>query len=168
MVVYCLSLKNDDSTTIEKPPNHCLFNSMIPVFSPVLQHCLDAQNTKPVATSSAPIFNISVGDAVLNLFHPQLAIPEPLTPQLAAVPLNQNKMLLNPACDLGHDMSIAEFCEFFGLQHTVLQKLKKNAYDFAHNLCFIALGNSAQMGFKLGENAALQDPVERWSLPCIM
>ena len=140
----------------------------MPVLSPVLQHHLDAQNTKPVATSSAPIFNISFDDAVLDLFWPWPAIPEPLTPQLAAVPLNQNKMLLNPACDLSHDMPIVEFCEFFGLQHTVLQKLEENTYDFAHKLHFIALDSSTQMGFKLGEKAAFQDAVEHWSLPHIV
>jgi hypothetical protein len=63
-----------------------------------------------------------VGDVVLDLFWLQPAIPEPLAPQLAAIPLNQNKMLLNPAHNLGPDMPFSQFCESFGLQGTYCRK----------------------------------------------
>jgi hypothetical protein len=87
---------------------------------------------------------------------------------MPAVPLNQSKMLLDPACDLGPDMPISQFCESFGLQHTVLEKLEENAYDFARNLRFIALNDLTEMGFKLGKKAALQDAVECWSVSRII
>ena len=61
-------------------------------------------------------------------------------------------------------MSISDFCTSFGLQASILKKLDSNAYDFARNLRFISLDNLTEMGFKLGERAALQDAVERWSL----
>jgi hypothetical protein len=81
---------------------------------------------------------------------------------------NVNKMLLDPTRDIGAGMPIAEFCNSFSLQHTVLEKLVKNAYDFARNLRFITLDNLTEMGFKLGEKAALQDAVERWSVLRVM
>ena len=65
-------------------------------------------------------------------------------------------------------MSISDFCTSFGLQASILKKLDSNAYDFARNLRFISLDNLTEMGFKLGERAALQDAVERWSIPCIV
>jgi hypothetical protein len=131
--------------------------------SPVLQRRLDAQNAKESApTSSAPVFNISVGEKVLDLFRPAAtaatAVPDvPIPPS--------NKMLLNPAYNVGPDMPISEFCNTFGLQASVLEKLEENAYDFARNLHFITLDNLTEMGFKFGQKAALQDAVERWSVP---
>ncbi|KAF8968729.1 hypothetical protein BDZ97DRAFT_1755027 [Flammula alnicola] len=159
-------LKNDDSSTVEKPPNHRLFDPETPSRSPVLQRRLDAQNAKGSATSSVPVFNISVGDGILDLFRPaRAAVPDAPAPQMLAGPAHVNKMLLNPACDVGPDMPIAQFCDSFGLQRSVLEKLEENAYDFARNLRFITLDNLTEMSFKLGEKAALQDAVERWSVP---
>jgi hypothetical protein len=126
------------------------------------------QNAKsaPASTPSAPVFNISVGDAVLDLLRPRpAAIEHPQAePPALAIPSNQNKMLLGPARILGLDMSIEKFCESFGLQPSIRAKLEDNAYDYARNLRFITLNDLTEMGFKLGEKAALQDAVERWSL----
>ena len=155
---------------IEKPPNHRLFDRQA-TLSPVLTRCAEAQNAKVAATSAAPIFNISVGDGVLDLFRPaRVAAPEvpAAAPQIFTGHSNVNKMLLNPTRDIGADMPIAEFCISFGIQHTVLEKLVENAYDFARNLHFITLYNLTEMGFKLGEKAALQDAVERWSVLRVM
>ena len=77
-------------------------------------------------------------------------------------------MLLSSTHDVGLDMTISQFCETFGLQPSILGKLEENAYDFARNLRFITLDNLTDMGFKLGEKAALQDAVERWSVPHIV
>ncbi|KIK01240.1 hypothetical protein K443DRAFT_7073 [Laccaria amethystina LaAM-08-1] len=84
---------------------------------------------------------------------------------MLAVPPSVNKMLLKPTSSVGHDMPIGEFCTSFGLQPSILAKLEDNAYDYARNLRFITLDNLTEMGFKLGEKAALQDAVERWSIP---
>ena len=87
---------------------------------------------------------------------------------MLAVPPSANKMLLKPTSGVGRDMPIAKFCTLFGLQLSILAKLKENAYDYAHNLCFITFYNLTEMGFKLGEKAALQDAVERWSVLVIL
>jgi hypothetical protein len=122
---------------------------------------------KSAPTSSSPVFNISVGDAVLDLFRPRPAIVDHPEHPALAVPSNagQGKMLLGPARALGLDMPIAQFCDFYGLQPSIREKLEENAYDFARNLRFIALNDLTEMGFKLGEKAALQDAIERWSVP---
>ena len=86
---------------------------------------------------------------------------------LAGPPI-ANNMLLKPTSDIGPDMPISDFCTSFGLQASILEKLDSNAYDFARNLRFISLDNLTEMGFKLGERAALQDAVERWSIPRIV
>lgn len=121
----------------------------------------------PASAPSAPIFNISVGDAVLDLLRPRPANAEhpQAEPPALAVPSNQGKMLLGAARVLGPDMSINQFCESFGLQPSIRAKLEDNAYDYARNLRFITLNDLTEMGFKLGEKAALQDAVERWSVP---
>jgi hypothetical protein len=117
--------------------------------------------------SAAPVFNISVGDGVLDLFRPaRAAAPEAPAPQILAGFTNVHKMLLNPTHDIGADMPIAEFRNSFGLQGAILKKLVENAYDFARNLRFITLDNLTEIGFKLREKAALQDAVEHWSVLC--
>ena len=87
---------------------------------------------------------------------------------MLAVPPSANKMLLKPTSGVGRDMPIAEFCTSFRLQPSILAKLEENAYDYTHNLRFITLDNLTEMGFKLGEKAALQDAVECWSVPVIL
>ncbi|KAF8815024.1 hypothetical protein BYT27DRAFT_7080856 [Phlegmacium glaucopus] len=158
-------LKNDDSATVEKPPNHRLFDPKSAPLSPVLQRRLESQNAKSADAPSAPVFNISVGNAVLDLLQPRPAIVAHPEPPMLAIPSTQGKMLLDPARILGPDMPIGQFCDSFGLQPGIRAKLEANAYDYAQNLCFIALNDLTEMEFKLGEKAALQDAVERWSVP---
>jgi hypothetical protein len=73
-------------------------------------------------------------------------------------------MLLNPAFDIGADMSITQFCESYGLQPEIHKKLDENGYDYARNLRFVTLDNLTEMGFKFGERATLQDAIERWAV----
>jgi len=87
---------------------------------------------------------------------------------MLAVPPPVNNMLLRTTSGIGPDMPIVEFCTLFGLQPSILVKLEENAYDYACNLRFITLDNLTEMGFKLGEKAALQDAVEHWSVPLIL
>lgn len=107
---------------------------------------------------------------MLDLFRPRAAVPEaPVAAhQIPAGFSNNQLMLIKPGFDVGPDMSIAEFCDFFALQPSILQKLTDNAYDFARNLRFIMLANLDDMGFKLGEKAALLDAIEKWSIPRAM
>lgn len=173
-----LQLKKDDSATIDKPPtgNHRLFDPEAVPRSPVLQRRLasGAQNTGG-GPAPAPVFNITVGDGLVDLFRPARApvldapaVPAAPAPQTPAGPSSTNKMLLSPTCNIGRDMPISEFCNSFGLHPSVLEKLEENAYDFARNLRFITLDNLTEMGFKLGQRAALQDAVERWSVPRVV
>ncbi len=73
-------------------------------------------------------------------------------------------MLVNPLFDIGANMSFAQFCNNYGLQPAILKKLDENGYNYARNLHFIMLDNLTEMGFKLGEKAALQNTVERWAV----
>ena len=122
-----------------------------------------ANATQPAA---APVFNISVGDGVLDLFCPRapvldapVPVPIPVTAS-HAVP-----MVLSPARDIGPDISITEFCTLYGLQPSVQKKLEDNAYGHARLLRFVSLDNLGEMEFKLGEHVALLDAVEHWSVP---
>ena len=107
-------LKEDESASVDKPPHHRLFDPV--TRSPVLQCCLDAQNAKGPVTSSAPVFNITVGDGLIDLLRPaRPAPPDAFAPQMLAGPSIANNMLLKPTNDIGPDMSISDFCTSFGL-----------------------------------------------------
>lgn len=138
--------------------------------SPIVQCCLDAQKVKesavqePSTVPLASVFNFTVSDNLVDLLHPACPAPASAPPMLTA-PSTVDKMPLKASQCIGPDMLIAEFCTLFGLHASILTKLKENGYDFACNLCFITVENLAEMGFKLGERAALLDAVEQWSVP---
>ena len=111
---------------------------------------------------AAPVFNIALSDGMLDLFRGRASASAPSTQ--SAGPSNE-PMLIKSGFEVGPDMSIAEFCTSFKLQPSILQKLVDNAYDFARNLRFVTLANLNDMGFKLGERAALLDAIEKWSVP---
>jgi hypothetical protein len=150
--------------TLIKPPNNRLFDSTLRV-SPIVQRRMNDQAVNANATLpvSAPVFNISVGDGVLDLFRPRIPVQD--TPAPALPPVATHAMVLSPARDIGQDRSIAEFCALYGLQPSIQKKLEDNAYDHARLLRFVSLNNLGEMEFKLGERAALLDAIERWSLP---
>ena len=151
------------------PPNHALFDAKSAPLSLILQRRLELQNSKlaPASAFLAPVFNISADEAALDLLRPCPAIEHPEHPEppalQVAVPSNQGKMLLDPI--LGPDISIDQLCESFSLQPSIRARLEVNGYYYARNLCFVTLNDLTEMGFKLGENASLQDAVERWSVP---
>lgn len=84
---------------------------------------------------------------------------------MPVLPATMSQMVLSPARNVGPDISIAEFCALYSLQPSVQKKLDENSYDHARLLRFVSLDNLGEMGFKLGERAALLDAVERWSVP---
>lgn len=167
-----LQLKGDDSATLEKPPNHRLFDPEQTQQSPVLQRRLDAQNTK--ATTSSTVlaansiqFSDNAIDMIRSFFRPTTAPPAQILPgpiQATVALPNATNMLLNPARDAGPDMPMARFCEHFDIPETAHQKLQQNAYGHARLLRFITLDLLATMNFLPGEIASLQDAVERWSV----
>ena len=132
----------------------------------MLQRRLDAQNAKatvPTSSSSALEGTIDIIRALM-VQRPASDAPARVIEAPSASIQPSSATLVNPLFDIGADMSIAQFCNNYGLQPAVLKKLDENGYDYARNLRFITLDNLTEMGFKLGEKAALQDAVERWAV----
>jgi len=153
---------------LEKPPNHHLFDPEPARVSPVLQRRLDVQNAKatPAVSSSSALEGTIDIIRALMVQRPAAASDAlaPVTEAPSTSMLPSSATLVNRLFDIGADMSIAQFCNDYGLQPAVLKKLDENGYDYARNLRFITLENLTEMGFKLGEKAALQDAVERWAV----
>jgi hypothetical protein len=137
--------------------------------SPVLQRRLDAQNAK-AAPNSAPVFNFTIGNEVVELFRPP-APPQaivPPNPALPHVPVTYDlacPTLLHPSRMPGDDMPLAQFCAQYDLGPNVLNKLTENFYTQARILRFVTIDELKEMKFRLGEIAALRDAVEVWSVP---
>jgi hypothetical protein len=91
-----------------------------------------AAKANAAPTVSAPVFNISVGDGVLDLFCPRVSIqdapPPALWPPLPVTTSHEVPIVLLPAHDIGPDISIKEFCTLYGLQPSVQKKLEDNEY----------------------------------------
>jgi hypothetical protein len=149
-------LKGEDIATLEKPPNHKLFNEQ--QISPVLQRRIDA--SKNALAPPAPVVNISLGKEISGLFHPvQSSSPAPgpsHTPD--------HGHLLPPSHAPGRDMPISEFCDLYSLGPDILEKFASHLYKDARVLRFVTLADLKEMGFCLGEIAGLRDAVESWSV----
>ncbi|KIK96302.1 hypothetical protein PAXRUDRAFT_772466 [Paxillus rubicundulus Ve08.2h10] len=68
-----------EHTTLQKPPNHCLFGAVNQdggitqeKLSPVLQHCLNNLESKNTSHSSALVINLSLSNNILGLAASQL------------------------------------------------------------------------------------------------
>jgi hypothetical protein len=169
-------LKGEECASLQKPPNHKLFDGP-PQLSPVLQRRLDAQNAKSNAPNapSAPVFNFTIGNELVDLFRPSRPAPapqHPLAPQPvpAAPPAPtaydlQCPTLLHPSRSPGIDMPLTEFCMVYDLGPSLLEKFHDNSYKDARVLRFVTIAELKEMNFRLGEIAALRDAVERWSVP---
>jgi hypothetical protein len=162
-------LKGEAHATLEKPPNHKLFDGSQQL-SPVLQRRLDAQNAKSNAPNapSAPVFNFTIGNELVDLFRPSRPAPAPqhapAAPLAPAYDL-QCPTLLHSSRSPGIDMPLTEFCMVYDLGPGLLEKFHDNSYKDARVLRFVTIADLKEMKFQLGEIAALRDAVERWSVP---
>lgn len=159
-----MQLKGDGIATVVKPPHHKLFDSRASAISPVLQRWLDTQNTK--SSPSAPVFNFTIGNEVVDFFRPQVPVITAMPLAVAPAPSDPTcTSLLHPSCMQGMDMPLNEFCAKYDLGNAIHAKFAQNAYKEARFLRFVTIPELKEMGFQLGEIAALRDAVERWSLP---
>jgi hypothetical protein len=159
-----LQLKDDDSATLLKPPNHKLFDPTNSV-SPIIQ-CRKAALAAQNAVAPAPA---APAPPVIN-FHGAFDFLRPLLPQPPAAPINpapsiQFSPTLLPSTRLaGPDMPLETFCTTNGLSHKIIEKFTANDYLHARYLRFILIVELEAMGFTRGEIAALRDAVETWSV----
>lgn len=148
-------MKGEEAATLETPPNHKLFNKRH--ISPVLQRRLDAsKNVSP----STPIVNISLGKEISDLFRPIVPSPSVVTSTLGPSHTPNHEShdsyhLLPPSCAPGRDMPISEFCDLYALGPNILEKFTLHMYKDARLLRFVTLADLKEIGFRLGEIAAL-------------
>ncbi|KAG0701706.1 hypothetical protein DFH29DRAFT_875725 [Suillus ampliporus] len=135
---------------------------------PVLQQWIDAQNAK-VSSTPAPVFNFTIRNEILGLFRPEGSMASTI-PAAAASNTPSDPActtLLHPSCTQGRDIPLNMFCVEYDLGDNIRSKLINNAYKEAQFLCFITIAELKEMGFQLGEIAAICDAVERWSVSCV-
>ncbi|KAG6894152.1 hypothetical protein C0992_007302 [Termitomyces sp. T32_za158] len=147
---------DDDLATIEKPPNHHLFDEYTSTpslnGSPLLQRRL--QSMKNTQTSALmPIIHLHMpsGGSHAN----------PLASASPPIQTDSGKLMLNP--QLGPDLKIKDFCQMYDLSDAILDKLKDNGYQRARTFKHITRAELLEMGFKHGEIATLKDAVDDWA-----
>ncbi|KAG6834674.1 hypothetical protein H0H93_008104 [Arthromyces matolae] len=153
-------LKHDDElATVEKPPNHHIFNDLPKhargANSPLLQRRLQNIKTTSEPTSTMPVFHIHIpgsGGGTGSSSSPSRA-PEPTSVSEKLVPHG----------NIGPDMSIEEFCISYDIHGTVLDRLKDNGYYRSKALKYITELQLKEMGFKHGDIASLREAAEAWS-----
>ena len=165
-------MKGEEHATLEKLPNHKLFADKS-ILSPVLQRRKDAAAKNSGSTAAPPVFNITIGKDITDLFragplhapnanHAAQANSGPVSADLA---IQKSLTLLPPSRNPGIDMPLADFCRLYDLSPGIFQKLTDNDYKAARFLRFLTFPELKEMGFKLGEIAGLHDTVELWSVP---
>ncbi|KAF8173627.1 hypothetical protein BJ912DRAFT_802205, partial [Pholiota molesta] len=159
-------LKDDDSATLQKPPNHKLFDMKRTALSPALQRRLDNQNQKNTPLAQAPpppsVINFNVSKDIADLFRHGSTAPAPPGPAPLPAPLAANYVpadcpfLLAPARSPGLDMPLSAFCILYELGDAILKRLEDNCFTKSSALRFITIQELKDMGFRLGEIAALR------------
>jgi len=159
-----LKLKGNEHASLQRPPNHKLFDTTAKPISTVLQRRMAAQNSP--SGSSAPIFNFTLGNEIINILCPPA--PQPVV-ALVLPPANITPnyepscpLLLHHSCVAWQDMPLSEFCTKYGLGLHTLQKFEDSYYTDACVLQFVTIDELKQMEFHLGEIAGLRDVVELW------
>jgi hypothetical protein len=152
--------KEASKATIDKPPNHRLFDPK--AISPVLQRRLDAQaKTATGPASSTPVVNVTFGNEFAGLFKPNHTAPNA---EIGPAPASTSS-LIPPSCKPGEDMSIVAFCILYQLDDSIAMKFASHSFKEARLLRYVTFSDLKEMEFKFGEIAALRDAVERWSIP---
>lgn len=163
--------KNDNDpscATVDKPPNHRLFDAKKSSLSPVLQRHLDMQSKASASTqASAPIFNFTIGNELTSLFRPQVPLPVPPTIQSVSAPFEENGLLIPSGHATGPDMPIICFCLAYQLDDSIAEKFVSHSLKEARLLWFVRFADLKEMGFKFREIAALRDAIKKWSIPAV-
>ena len=171
-------MKGDEHATLERPPNHRLFDAEHIAMSPVLKRRLEAQKAATVAAApvAAPVFNFTIGNDLVELLCPAMCdrVQDPPSYRAVDVPANlapvpapynlQHPTLLQHSRIAGPDMTIREFCTLYDLTDAVHDKFTSNSYMHARMLHFLTVDETKEMKFLLGEVAALWDALDRWSV----
>jgi len=90
-------MKGEDFATIQKPPNHKLFDMNNKNISPVLQHRM-ANQAQSKAAPLAPVFNISLGNDFVNILRPPTAAAaQAITAGPSLHAENSSYLLLHPS-----------------------------------------------------------------------
>ncbi|KAG1883120.1 hypothetical protein F4604DRAFT_1921024 [Suillus subluteus] len=127
--------KEASNATIDKPPNHRLFD--LKAISPVLQHRLDTQaKTVTEPASSTPVVNVTFGNEFASLFKLNHTAPNTTTSEIGPAPISTSSLIL-PLHKPGNDMSIVAFCALYQLDDSIAAKFASHSFKEAHLLHYV-------------------------------
>jgi hypothetical protein len=162
-------LKDDGTATIEKPPNHKLFDALsatnLAPLSPLQLRRLQAQKENSPAPITPQIHNhISFPDNLFGLLQTR-PVAEPVPSAAALNPRPPLVAMLIPnRHEPGLTCTIEDFCARYELDNTILTKLKDNGYSRMHTFKYIEISELQDMGFKPGEIVELKEAVRLWAV----
>jgi hypothetical protein len=166
--IYSLDMsqnKDDAQANLETPPNHTKFN-VLPGqkgnVAPLLQRRL-AERAQ-AATQSGPVINFNIPPELLAVFRPAAnnATPQPAVPGSHAKAEHPQDILIPDDAQHGLTLSLDEFCNNYSLSGDIRAKLSENGYTGTETICYILVPDLKEMGFKLGEIAAMRAAMKRW------
>ncbi|KAA1466967.1 hypothetical protein DENSPDRAFT_62970 [Dentipellis sp. KUC8613] len=103
----------------------------------------------------------------MSLFRPTAGATVPSDTGAATPRVSENldsPYLLPTTRAPGPDSSLSDFCKAFDLGNTILERFNNNGFKNARSLKFVKISELKELGFLLGEIAALRDAVETWSV----
>jgi hypothetical protein len=152
------------SATLQKPPNHQLFNAVSPMFlaekSPLMQARLkNIARDNPLVQPQpiAPVINVHMPNDLFQPHQYPALVPGPPVPAMsnALIPAMAH---LTP----DNNMSIDDFCSTYKLSDSILQCLRENRFTQSHAFRHIQVDDLKAMGLVLGEIADVREAVLKW------
>ncbi|KAJ7265185.1 hypothetical protein C8J57DRAFT_1069506 [Mycena rebaudengoi] len=147
--------KGPEYATIDKPPNHHLFNKLSPVTlaaqSPLLQRRLELK--EKANTSMVLQVNINLPPDLLSFMRP---------PTATAAPDNSTPTLIPPSKLAGPNMTIQAFCATYHLDDEIRDLFLQHRFKSTDAFAYTELSELKGMGFKVGEIAELKAAINSW------
>ncbi|KAF7969545.1 hypothetical protein HWV62_26945 [Athelia sp. TMB] len=164
---WAMAMMRGDGTLVteDAPPNNSIFDSMNSGrINPLLAKRKADQLNASSGSSSAPVFNFSLGEGATDLL--RSFIPNQnrssFNQAITAPTQHEDQPLLTISNRLGPDMTVSDFCKSYQLSATIEKKLTDEGYTHARMLRFATVRELKEMSFRNGEIACLKDAVERW------
>ena len=130
--------------------------------------CHLAERAQPGNQPAGPVINFNIPPELLTAFCPpdDNIHPSRSTPIIAAAPHSEGETpqdsLIPHGVQYGPTLSLHQFCHDYNLSDNILAKLSDNGYTGTETVCYVLISELKEMGFKLGEIAAMRAAMKHW------
>jgi hypothetical protein len=166
--LICFQTRGPDDATLEKPPNHYIFDKIrkrdsdstkeSPLLALRRAQMKGSSGSLTTPSSTAPIVNY-------NYYGSGFTSQPPSGAASASASSSNDVLPLIPTGHLpGELLEISVFCDRYQVGNEIKQCLKENAYDDTISFDILVIWDLKELNLKPGQIARLRSAVSKWSV----